>query len=73
MNFYFNIDLNKCASERWVVEYLFASGDYKCRGDALDELNSKNEVDGWFSCSVSENIEEACWTKFIKEKDYLYF
>lgn len=68
MNFYFNEELCMCASEWWVADYLFMAGEFESREDAIEELQGCRAVHGWYACSVSENIEEACWSKFVKEK-----
>lgn len=61
MIFYFNNDLGLCAEEDWVVDYLYIRGSFDSREEALEALNTKNEVYGWFECQVSNTIEE----KFI--------
>lgn len=58
MIFYFNNGLGVCAEEDWVVDYLYMSGSFDSREEALDALNTKNEVYGWFECQVSHTIAE---------------
>lgn len=61
MIFYFNNDIGVCAEEDWVVDYLYMDGSFDSREEALDALNTKHEVYGWFECQVSSTIAE----KFI--------
>lgn len=58
MIFYFNCGLGTCAEEDWVVDYLYMGGMFDSREEALDALNTKNEVYGWFECEVSNTIAE---------------
>lgn len=58
MIFYFNNGLGVCAEEDWVVDYLYMDGLFDSREEALDALNTKNEVYGWFECEVSNTILE---------------
>ena len=48
MRFYYNADMNICAEEIWVTDYLFMGGMVKSREEALEELRTKHEVYGWF-------------------------
>lgn len=58
MIFYFNNGIGLCAEEDWVVDYLYMDGLFDSREEALDALNTKNEVYGWFTCEVSNTIAE---------------
>ena len=58
MRFYYNADMNICAEENWVVDYLFINGMFESRKEVLEELETKHEVYGWFECEVSNTIEE---------------
>lgn len=59
MIFYFNNDMNICADENWVVDYLILSGAYDNRREARKDLHEKREVNGWFCCEVCDNISNA--------------
>lgn len=54
--FYFNLELNTCATENWVVDYLFYMGVEDSRGQIREELHSKREFFGWYECEVSDDI-----------------
>ena len=58
MKFYYNADMNVCAEETWVTDYLFMGGMVELREKALEELRTKHEVYGWFECEVSNTIDE---------------
>jgi hypothetical protein len=58
MRFYYNDDQAICAEETWVVDYLFISGAFDSREEALEALRSEWKVNGWFECQVSNTIEE---------------
>lgn len=58
MRFYYNADMNVCAEENWVTEYLWINGMFESERKALEELRTKHEVYGWFECEVSNTIEE---------------
>ena len=58
MKFYYNADMNICAEETWVTDYLFISGKVESREEALEELREKREFYGWFECEVSNTIDE---------------
>ena len=57
MNFYFNDQIDVCAEEPWVVEYLIESGLCKDEDEALHGLHSVWNFHGWFGCEVSATIE----------------
>ena len=55
MRFYYNADMNICAEETFVTDYLFMGGMVESREEALEELGIKR-VTGLrcgFSTSVS--------------------
>lgn len=56
--FYFNSDLNTCATEYWVIDYLFYMGVDDSRENIKNELRSKREFFGWYECIVSDDINE---------------
>lgn len=56
--FYFNLGLNTCATENWVVDYLFYMGVEDSREQIREELHSKREFFGWYECEVSDDIYE---------------
>lgn len=56
--FYFNSDSNICATENWVIEYLFDMGVDDSRENIKNELRSKREFFGWYECTVSDDIYE---------------
>lgn len=58
MRFYYNADMNVCAEETWVVDYLFMGGMVESRKEAREELRACHEIYGWFECEVSSTIEE---------------
>lgn len=58
MRFYYNADMNVCAEETWVINYLFIRRMIKSKEEALEELRTKHEVYGWFECEVSNTINE---------------
>ena len=58
MRFYYNSELNICAEEPWVVDYLYYDGTVNSREEALKELRTKREFYGWFDCEVSNTIAE---------------
>lgn len=58
MIFYFNNGIGLCAEEDWVVDYLYMNGLFDSKEEALEALNTKNEVYGWFACEVSNTIAE---------------
>jgi hypothetical protein len=58
MNFYYNIQINVCAEENWVVDYLIENGYCENKEEALQGLRSCREFYGWVDCEVSNTIEE---------------
>ena len=57
MRFYYNNDINICAEEPWVAEYLFLEKAVDSIEEAIEELHSKREFYGWFECDVSNTIK----------------
>ena len=58
VNFYYNIHMNICAEESWVVDFLAENEDCEDKEEALDGLRSCREFYGWIDCGVSDTIEE---------------
>lgn len=58
MRFYFNDQINVCAEEPWVVDYLVENGLCEDEAEAIEELHTRRSFDGWFDCEVSPAIEE---------------
>ena len=58
MRFYYNSELNICAEESWVADYLYYGGAVDSREEALENLHTKREFYGWFDCEVSNTIAE---------------
>lgn len=59
MRFYFNDQINVCAEEPWVVNYLIENGFCEDEAEALDGLHTRRNFCGWFDCEVSPAIEES--------------
>jgi hypothetical protein len=62
IRFYFNIGLNLCADENWLIEYLRKYEDQFAlysEEEIREELRTCHEVCGWYECEVSNTIEEA--------------
>ena len=59
MKFYYNADVNACAEEPWVADYLFYGGFVESREEAIEELRTKREFYGWFECEVSNSIYDS--------------
>lgn len=58
MNFYYNIRMEVCAEENWVVDFLVENEECEDREEALEGLRSCKKFYGWVSCEVSDTIEE---------------
>lgn len=58
MRFYFNDQINVCAEEPWVVDYLIENGFCEDEAEALYSLHTCRNFGGWFDCKVSHAIEE---------------
>ena len=58
VNFYYNIDMNICAEEDWVVSFLVENEDCESKEEALEGLHSCREFYGWIDCDVSNTIAE---------------
>lgn len=58
MRFYFNDQINVCAEEPWVVDYLIENGFCEDEAEALYSLHTCRNFEGWFDCEVSPTIEE---------------
>jgi hypothetical protein len=58
MRFYYNIHMNVCAEENWVVDFLVENEDCEDREEALEGLRVCREFYGWSDCEVSNTIEE---------------
>lgn len=59
MRFYFNDQIDVCAEEPWVVDYLVENGFCENEAEALEELHTRRNFHGWFDCEVSPAIEES--------------
>ena len=59
MRFYFNDQIDVCAEEPWVVNYLIENGFCENEAEALEELHTRRNFHGWFDCEVSPAIEES--------------
>ena len=58
VNFYYNINMNICAEEDWVVGFLVENEDCENKEEALEGLRSCREFYGWIDCDVSNTIAE---------------
>lgn len=58
MNFYYNIQINVCAEENWVANYLVENGYCETEEEAIANLHTCHDFGGWFDCEVSNTIEE---------------
>ena len=58
VNFYYNIDMNICAEEDWVVGFLVENEDCENKEEAIYGLHSCREFYGWIDCNVSNTIAE---------------
>lgn len=58
VNFYYNINMNICAEEDWVVDFLVENEDCENKEEAFDGLRSCREFYGWIDCDVSNTIAE---------------
>lgn len=58
MRFYYNIRMNICAEENWVVGFLVEGEVCEDKEEALESLRSCREFYGWIDCGVSNTIEE---------------
>ena len=63
MRFYFNDQINVCAEEPWVVDYLVENGFCEDEAEAIEELHTRRYFGGGFDCEVSSAIEES----FVKD------
>jgi len=52
------MDINCCAEETWVSDYLYNGGMVDSREEAIEALRTKREFYGWFECDVSDTIAE---------------
>ena len=57
-NFYYNTQINVCAEENWVVDYLIENGYCEDKEEVLEGLRTCREFCGWVDCEVSNTIEE---------------
>jgi hypothetical protein len=58
VRFYFNDQINVCAEENWVVGYLIENGYCETKEEAIDNLRTRSNFEGWFDSEVSDTIEE---------------
>lgn len=58
VNFYYNININICAEEDWVVGFLVENENCENKEEALEGLHSCREFYGWIDCDVSNTIAE---------------
>lgn len=60
MRFYFNADENCCMDESSLIQELLTYPGYKdwTYSEVRQELHSIRELDGWYECSVSDEISK---------------
>ena len=58
MRFYYNDEINVCAEEPWVIDYLIENGFCEDEAEVLDGLHTRRSFGGWFDCEVSPAIEK---------------
>ena len=58
MRFYYNADLNTCAEESWVIEYILNNEEEQDWEKVYGGLRSCHEYYGWFDCEVSDTIAD---------------
>ena len=58
MKFYFNIDENCCMDESSLINYLYEDCSDLNKLELLQELRTHREFDGWYECSVSDEISK---------------
>lgn len=58
VRFYYNICMNICGEESWVVDFLVENEDCEDKEEALESLRTCREFYGWIECTVSDTIEE---------------
>lgn len=58
VRFYYNIHMNICAEESWVIDFLVENEDCEDKEEALESLRGCREFYGWIDCTVSDTIEE---------------
>lgn len=58
MNFYYNIQINVCAEENWVVDYLIENGYCETEEEAINNLRTCRCFGGWIDCEPSNTIEK---------------
>ena len=58
VRFYYNIHMNICAEENWVVDFLVENEDCEDKEEALESLRGCRDFYGWIDCGVSDTIEE---------------
>ena len=56
--FYFNIKLNLCATETWVVDYIYINDNKNnmSKEDIRIALHYNKEFPDWYECNVSDDI-----------------
>lgn len=56
--FYFNIELNLCATKQWVIDYIYINDnkDNMSRDEIKIALETQREFLGWYECDVSNDI-----------------
>lgn len=58
MKFYFNADENCCMDESSLIDYLYEDCSDLNKLELLQELRTRREFDGWYECSVSDEISK---------------
>ena len=58
VRFYYNIHMNICAEENWIVDFLVENEGCEDKEEALEGLRSCREFCGWIDCGVSNTIAE---------------
>lgn len=59
MKFYYNPNLNICAEELWVLDFLVIDCKIRDVEEGQEWLKTHEDIFGWHKCTVSATIEEA--------------
>lgn len=58
MKFYYNVEMNLCVDEDWLVWFLIDNELVENEDEAIEELHSRREFHGWFECEVANSISD---------------